>query len=256
MAVREAEREVRVTVHAPAHLTLTEIAEMIWDKLDHPDSVLTVCAIAVSTALPCSELVEHEQEFLPGHPLPYLLAAVHGLGRPRPARQEEKALIDSCIGGDPGPATGLAFLDYDQGRLVGRSLVTAEGASAPIVLQAMLHTYYSGKPYPMGRRVASLEKFVTGASAGSRGRAADVTRQLVYELAEVLEMFGYAVKIRSAADVKPWANDKRLIAAGVGTKAQVERTDFRHMMDGARHCLFGARDAGIIQDPLLLKRVG
>jgi hypothetical protein len=151
-------------------------------------------------------------------------------------------------------ATGMAFLDYNAGKLVGRSLVTAEGSSAPVVLQAMLRAYYSGKPYPLGRRVASLEKFVTGASAGSRGKPADVTRQLVYELAEVLEMFGYAVKIRSAADVKPWATDKRLIAAGVGTKAQVERTDFRHMMDGARHCLLGAREAGIIADPLL-KRV-
>lgn len=31
------EREIRVTVHAPDHLSLTEIAEMFWDKLDHPD---------------------------------------------------------------------------------------------------------------------------------------------------------------------------------------------------------------------------
>lgn len=51
-----AEREVRVTVHAPPHLSLTEIAEMFWDKLDRPDSVFSVCAIAVSNnVVPCAE---------------------------------------------------------------------------------------------------------------------------------------------------------------------------------------------------------
>lgn len=43
------EREVRVTVRAPDHLSLTEIAEMFWDKLGRPDSVFTVESIAVST---------------------------------------------------------------------------------------------------------------------------------------------------------------------------------------------------------------
>jgi hypothetical protein len=176
--------------------------------------------------------------------------------------EEAVPVIDSCIGGDPGPATGLAFLDFENGQLVGRSLITVMGADAPVVLRGILLGHYSGmrkdtsirqwlEQPVIGRRIASLEKFVTGASAGSRGKPADVTRQLVYELAEVLQEFGYAVKIRPAADVKPWASDKRLIAAGVGTKAQVERTDFRHMMDGARHCLLGAREAGIIADPLL-----
>lgn len=43
------EREVRVIVLAPEHLSLTEIAEMFWDKLDRPDSVLAIDAISVST---------------------------------------------------------------------------------------------------------------------------------------------------------------------------------------------------------------
>lgn len=46
------EREVRVLVHAPAHLTLTEIAEMFWDKLDRPDSVLAIDQVVVSTTIP------------------------------------------------------------------------------------------------------------------------------------------------------------------------------------------------------------
>jgi hypothetical protein len=51
-----AEREVRVTIHAPPHLSLTEIAEMFWDKLGRPDSVFSICAIAVSNnVVPCAE---------------------------------------------------------------------------------------------------------------------------------------------------------------------------------------------------------
>jgi hypothetical protein len=46
------EREVRVIVRAPDHLTLTEISEMFWDKLDRPDSVLSIESIAVSTDIP------------------------------------------------------------------------------------------------------------------------------------------------------------------------------------------------------------
>lgn len=39
-------------IYAPSHLSLTEIAEMFWDKLDRPDSVFTVDVIAVSATLP------------------------------------------------------------------------------------------------------------------------------------------------------------------------------------------------------------
>ena len=58
MSGQKAEREIRVTVHAPGHLTLTEIAEMVWDKLDRPDSVFEVRAIAVSSATSCIPLPE------------------------------------------------------------------------------------------------------------------------------------------------------------------------------------------------------
>lgn len=49
--IDRSEREVRVVILAPGHLSLTEIAEMFWDKLDHPGSVFTVDSIAVSTML-------------------------------------------------------------------------------------------------------------------------------------------------------------------------------------------------------------
>ncbi|HEY1700816.1 MAG TPA: hypothetical protein VGG75_13985 [Trebonia sp.] len=163
-------------------------------------------------------------------------------------------MIDSAVGCDPGPATGLAFLDYEDGRLVGRSLLQVVGADAPVVLRGMLVAYYSddfSTGPRVGRRVGSVEKFVTGASAGSRGKNADVTRQLVMELTEVLQEFGYTVAIRPAADVKPWANNKRLVAAGIVSSEKAMHGDMGHSYDGARHCLYGAKEAGIIRDPLI-----
>jgi len=157
-------------------------------------------------------------------------------------------MIDSCIGCDPGPATGLAFLDYANGRLVGRTLLQSEGATAVYVLQGMLRAYY--KSDDIGRRTGSVEKFVTGQSAGSRGKNADVTRQLVMELAEVLQNFGYVATIRPAADVKPWATNKRLVAAGIYSSEKAMHSDMGHAADAARHALYGAKEAGIISDPL------
>lgn len=165
-------------------------------------------------------------------------------------------MIDSCIGIDPGPATGMCFLDFENGRLVGRTLLQAVGADAPLVLKGMLHAYYTETSLQeprISRRVGSVEKFVTGASAGSRGTAADVTRQLVMELAEVLQMFGYRVNIRPAADVKPWATDKRLTAAAVVTGKM--HGDMNHAYDAARHALYGGHGAGVVTDPLRKKTI-
>jgi hypothetical protein len=158
--------------------------------------------------------------------------------------------VDSCIGVDPGPATGICFLDYDRGRLAGRTLLQCDAASAVVVLRGMLTAYYTdGRVL---RRVGSVEQFRTGTSAGSVVRGAQVTRQLVMEIAEMLQLFSYTVRIRPAADVKPWASDKRLTAAGIVTGAM--HGDMNHAYDAARHCLVGAREAGVITDPLLRKK--
>jgi hypothetical protein len=157
---------------------------------------------------------------------------------------------DSCIGADPGPTTGLCLLDYEGGRLTGRMLLQCDAASAPLVLRELL---IARQNMPAGKRAGSVEKFVTGASAGSRGKAADATRELVMELAEVLQLFGYRVSIRPAADVKPWAGNKR-VAAALGIKEAQMTDSLRHAWDAARHCVYGARDAGIIADPLLRRQ--
>lgn len=156
-------------------------------------------------------------------------------------------MTDSSVGVDPGPATGICLLDYDRGILAGRVLLQCDAGSAAVVLRELL---IARKDTPVRKRVGSVEKFVTGASAGSRGTAADVTRQLVMELAEVLQLFGYAVKIRPAADVKPWATNKRLVAAGIAPSERGMHGDMNHAYDGARQAVFGAKEAGIILDPL------
>jgi hypothetical protein len=161
----------------------------------------------------------------------------------------DAAVSDTSIGVDPGPVTGLCFLDYDRGRLAGRVLLQCDAGSADVVLRELLiarRDVLAGT----GRRSGSVEKFVTGASAGSRGKAADVTRQLVMELAEVLQLFGYQVSIRPAADVKPWASNKRLAAAGIAPGERGMHGDMNHAYDAARHALYGAREAGIALDPL------
>lgn len=164
-------------------------------------------------------------------------------------------MIDSTIGLDPGLTTGMAFLDYENGKLVGKTILQCDGGSAPYVLKGLLTAYYTEFPggAHTGKRIASVEKFVTGQSAGTRGKPADVTRQLVMELAEVCEMFGYLVKIRSAADVKPWASDKR-IAKALGMKEEQLTGSLRHGWDGIRHCIYGAWEAGVVQDPLLRRK--
>lgn len=166
-------------------------------------------------------------------------------------------MTDSSVGCDPGPATGICLLDYEEGRLVGRLLLQADAGSAAIVLRELLYARKDtwtppnqepGKPRKLS---GSVEKFLTGAGAGSRGKNADVTRQLVVELAEVLELFGYTVSIRAAADVKPWASNKRLVAAGIVRDEKSMHSDLGHAYDGARHALFGAHHAGIVADPLV-----
>jgi hypothetical protein len=170
------------------------------------------------------------------------------------------SLIDSCIGVDPGPATGLCLLEYTGGQLIGRTVLQCQGSTAVYTLKGLLLAYHGGglgvRAKTNGKRAGSVEKFVTGRSAGSRGAAADVTRQLVMEFAELLQMFGYAVMIRPAADVKPWASDKRLVAARIADSAKDIPGSLGHGWDAARHCLYGAREAGIAADPLRSKTRG
>jgi hypothetical protein len=161
--------------------------------------------------------------------------------------------IVSIVGVDPGPTTGLCFLDYrvstehQNSELVTVTLLQTPALTADALLEAMLARWYSPANETITGRYAAVEKFVTGRSAGTRGPDADVTRQLVMELTERLQLYAYPVKIRPAAEVKPWATGKRLEHAGITCSGA---TAMRHSLDAARHALFAAvKDAGM-KDPL------
>jgi hypothetical protein len=148
--------------------------------------------------------------------------------------------ICSVIGVDPGQACGIAFVDYMGDQIAGRTMLQVDHASALIVLEAMLLAHYSD-PERVPERWAGVEAFITGNSAGTKGKPAELTRQLVMRFGELLQMYGYRVKVRPAASVKPWATNRVLEAAGILQEA----TGMRHANDGGRQALFTARwDAG------------
>ena len=153
-------------------------------------------------------------------------------------------MIISVIGCDPGPTTGLSFLDYAGGCLIGWTVLQADGNSAPGVLSAILAQGYAD-PGRIGKRYAQVEPFITGQGAGTRGPKADYTRQEAFKLLELLQMWGYAVQLRKAADVKPWASDKRLNAAGI-----LRPPENRHGNDASRHAIFCAAHDARMPDPL------
>lgn len=164
-------------------------------------------------------------------------------------------MIDSSCGIDPGVTTGMAFLDYENGKLVGKTLLQCDADSAAVVLKGMLASYYrTDLVVPLvSRRIGSVEAFREGRGAGTQGIPAAVTRQLVFELTELLQLFGYTVHIRPAADVKPWSSDRRLVAAQVAKDPKKINGEFRHAYDAARHSIYGSKTAGLIQDPLRKK---
>ena len=160
--------------------------------------------------------------------------------------------IVSIVGIDPGPTSGVCFLDYDleapQGDKIPVSAVLfqADAESVKAVLEAMLRDRTDPR---VAKRFGGIEAFRSGNSAGSKGKNADMTRQGVMVLTELLQLYGYSVKIRCAADVKPWATDKRLLAAGIKGASGIHGKA-RDAYDGSRQGLYVARWDAFLRDPL------
>ena len=155
----------------------------------------------------------------------------------------------SAIGIDPGPTTGICLMEFINGGAYpipehNITLIQASSGTALRVLEAYLAHFYGDER--ITGRVAGVEAFVTGQSAGTRGKNADLTRQYVMKFTELLELFGYYPKVRKAADVKPWATDKRLLRAGIPKQPD----SMRHSLDAARHCLYAAVKDAHQKDPL------
>jgi hypothetical protein len=150
------------------------------------------------------------------------------------------------IGIDPGPLPGIVRL-----RVLREEPVRIIGAAALQVTPNVLGQVLDGLDGGMIQALA-YERFVVGrrAARSATPAAGAATRDMIGRLEAWAEAHcDGRVHSRAAADVKPWAVDKRLHAAGL-----LDLTaGMRHARDAARHALFCAvKDYGL-PDPLSSK---
>lgn len=153
------------------------------------------------------------------------------------------------VGIDPGPIPGIVIIERGWADAT-TGAVQCTSALAPTVLAALLED----------RRIATIvqiEAFVPGRNARKAGHDSAVTRDLIGQLRQIWEDFDSTAHgrlgghwfQRTAGEVKPWATDERLEAAGL-----LEATKgMRHAKDAARHALFCAVRDGGVPDPLSRK---
>lgn len=155
----------------------------------------------------------------------------------RQARAGVVVVTSLIIGVDPGQTTGIALYDPDEPSW---DFTQCSPGAVLTIVQAYIDR---------GARLVAVERFVVGprAARSSSSQAGQITRDLVGALAalEGAGPSGLQIKLRPAAEVKPWAVDKRLLASGTPALS-----GWRHAADAARQALYAAvKDAGI-PDPL------
>lgn len=152
----------------------------------------------------------------------------------------------TTIGIDPGPTPGVCIL----------------GAGTPVILQCDADSLipligHFAELYADLDEWGPLHLAVEAWAVGSIGRTNVKAGELIRDQVGSIRAFatiGPDVKVyvheRKAAEVKPWATDKRLAAAGL----YVRTTGMPHARDSARHALFShVRDTGA-PDPLSRSR--
>ena len=149
------------------------------------------------------------------------------------------------VGVDPGPVPGVVMLTRGAEPLHA-SIFQCDPDSVLWLVQALL---VSHNAEPASRIVLAVERFIIGMRSArlSTPRAAAITRDMVGAVVELGRgLRDVTVVQRRAADVMPWASDRRLARAGLydTTKA------LPHARAAARHALFSAvRDCGLT-DPI------
>lgn len=134
------------------------------------------------------------------------------------------------IGIDPGPTPGIVRLEVKAGVLTSHDVVQCTaGLLLPVVNLLSLP----------GPAFLAVERFVT------RGRA-NAAQALTRDQVGQLQAVHPAITQRNASQVKTWATDARLDAAGLLEPCK----GMRHARDAARHALFAAVHGGGIPDPL------
>lgn len=148
----------------------------------------------------------------------------------------------TVIGADPGETTGLAVLHLTAAAgstrlcIAHRSVISCDADSAYGLAMHLIEENEGPSSV-----ILAGEKFVPGRGPGARGDGAAAARRVTGDLSDLGPW-----RWRSASEVKGWATDQRLAAAGL-LKMSAKMPDGR---DGARHALFAAcHDAGL-DDPL------
>ena len=152
------------------------------------------------------------------------------------------------VGIDPGPVPGIVLIDLPVAATPRLEVIQCSRGVAPVVLRALVESLNPTATPPL----IQIERFVVGRRAGRSGtaKAGEQTRDLIGQLiASVPGLPAESWRARAAGEVKPWATDERLEAAGL-----LEATKgMRHARDAARHALFVAVKDGGVPDPLSRK---
>ena len=153
------------------------------------------------------------------------------------------------VGIDPGPTTGVCGLRYSAaGQLIGGPVTVQCSINvAMVVLRAVINSCSRnahGRIMPV--RIA-VENFVVGSRASrlTSPQGAKATRELI-EAIRGLADDDISVITRTAVQVKPWATDERISAAGL---YQCTR-GMGHARDAGRHALFAACCDLRVPDPM------
>lgn len=153
------------------------------------------------------------------------------------------------VGIDPGPIPGIVMISPRAGgRQLELDVVQCNERAATGVLWGLLDSHRS--LLGQAPAIVQIETFVVGRASMRSGRAGATTRDLVGHLtSEAENQPNVRVTQRTASQVKAWATDERLDAAGL-----LEATKgMRHARDAARHALFAAVHDGSVPDPLSRK---
>jgi len=144
------------------------------------------------------------------------------------------------VGVDPGQVTGIVALPYLDGRLLTPMVLQCDHYSAVLLVKGILDVYADHNP------VVAVEQFVVSTRAAKSGTAlaGRITRAMIAELGKLPAHV--TVLEQTAGQVKPWATDRRLAAAGL----LAPTSKLPHARDAARHALYAGVVKRLVRDPM------
>lgn len=147
-----------------------------------------------------------------------------------------------AIGLDPGPHTGIAWLEgvTPEGKWLVHAL-QCDHEAVPFILDSL----FLRKALDPARVAFQAEKFETGNRAGAKGEAADITRAVFHEARLAAERHGARFYYETAHEAKAYAHDKRLL------KIRFPMEVGAHGRDGGRHLMRVSVMHCGVPDPLI-----